>query len=50
MSEKNIVEGPPLERLLDSNLGEITLTLLSTHGDVVVQVSNIIIFYFTQSD
>lgn len=38
-TEKNIVEGPPLERLLESNLGEITLMLLHTHGDAVVQVS-----------
>lgn len=39
MSEQNIVEGPPLERMLDTNLGVVTLMMLSTHEDSVVQVS-----------
>lgn len=40
MSEENIVEGPPLERILnDTNLGELTLMMLQTQADTVVQVS-----------
>lgn len=39
MSEKNIIEGPKLERLVDVALGELTLMVLNTHSESVLQVS-----------
>lgn len=38
MAEENIIEGPPLERIIDTNLGVVTMMLLSTQADSVVQV------------
>ncbi|KAJ8976963.1 hypothetical protein NQ317_010160 [Molorchus minor] len=35
---KNIVVGPPLERLTDSSLGELLLLLLKTHDNLVLEV------------
>lgn len=40
MSEKNIIEGPKLERVVDGTLGELTLMVLNTHGENVLQVSS----------
>lgn len=39
MGEKNIIEGPKLERLVDMSLGELSLVVLNTHGENVLQVA-----------
>lgn len=40
MEENNIIEGPKVEPILgETSLGELTLLLLNTHGENILQVS-----------
>lgn len=40
MEENNIIEGPKVEPILgETSLGELTLLLLNTHGENILQVN-----------